>query len=49
MERIGLRLFSYLIGHTPCKELVELSRLAEDNAAERPSRLSARQGSRFKS
>lgn len=34
MERIGLRLFSYLIGHTPYKELVELSRLAEDKGFE---------------
>ncbi len=34
MERIGLGLFSYLIGHTPYKELVELSRLAEDKGFE---------------
>jgi alkanesulfonate monooxygenase SsuD/methylene tetrahydromethanopterin reductase-like flavin-dependent oxidoreductase (luciferase family) len=34
MERIGLGLFSYLIGHTPYKELVELSRLAEEKGFE---------------
>jgi len=34
MERIGLGLFSYLIGHTPYKELVALSRLAEEKGFE---------------
>src|SRR5215831_4579125 len=30
MQRIGLGLFSYLIGHTPYKELIALSQLAEE-------------------
>src|SRR5215510_901288 len=34
MERIGLGLFSYLIGHTPYKELVALSQLAEEKGFE---------------
>ena len=33
-QRIGLGLFSYLIGHTPYKELVALSRLAEEKGFE---------------
>jgi alkanesulfonate monooxygenase SsuD/methylene tetrahydromethanopterin reductase-like flavin-dependent oxidoreductase (luciferase family) len=34
MQRIGLGLFSYLISHTPYKELVALSRLAEEQGFE---------------
>jgi alkanesulfonate monooxygenase SsuD/methylene tetrahydromethanopterin reductase-like flavin-dependent oxidoreductase (luciferase family) len=34
MQRIGLGLFSYLIGHTPYKELIALSQLAEEKGFE---------------
>jgi alkanesulfonate monooxygenase SsuD/methylene tetrahydromethanopterin reductase-like flavin-dependent oxidoreductase (luciferase family) len=34
MQRIGLGLFSYLIGHTPYKELIAFSQLAEEKGFE---------------